>query len=80
MEPSVSLTRENRYKLLRLLGWLRRLDIEISQTYGKTMNTAGIVRLLVKMGRTNSVYKLHVTPDLCGEIIWVEVWLHEHKF
>lgn len=79
MGSTVSLTRENRYKLLRLRGWLRKLDIEISYTYGKTINIAGILRLPVKIGGTSNVYKLYVTLDLCGEIIWVEDWLHEHK-
>lgn len=44
------------------------------------MNIAGTVRLPVKIGGTNSVYKLHLTPDLYGEIISVEDCLHEHKF
>lgn len=38
-----------------------------------------MVRLLVKIGRTWSVYNFYVTPKLCGEVILGEDWLYSHK-
>lgn len=58
---SVSLIREDRYKSLKLQGWLRRTDVKISQADGKTITITGMVRLPVKIGRMNSVHKFYVT-------------------
>lgn len=43
---TVSLKREDQYKNLRLRGWLRKPDIEISQADVKSMSIVGMVRLL----------------------------------
>lgn len=57
-----------------LPGWLRKPDIEISQSDEKTVNIIGMLRLPAKLGVMNRAHKLYAT-HICLETILGAKWL-----
>lgn len=58
---------------------MKRPDIKISQVDRKTMRIRRMVRFPVSIGETRSVHNFYITLNLCGDLIFVEDCLHQHR-
>ena len=54
---------------------MRPVDLHLSQTNSSIMRIKGMTRLPFQLARTRGDMKVHIVPDLCGELILGSDWL-----